>query len=93
MQVQDDDANDPALNRFKSKPLKDATPESDYASEANYATNETSDEPDNSNDNDNDDEDEDGDEDALEHNPDDKDVYYIKLPAGRDIHRKQQQTL
>ncbi|KAL7736013.1 hypothetical protein ACLKA6_002435 [Drosophila palustris] len=46
VQVQDDDANDLAVKQYKSKALKDATPESDYASEANYATNETSDEDD-----------------------------------------------
>ncbi|KAH8297482.1 hypothetical protein KR044_012738 [Drosophila immigrans] len=71
VQVQDDyddqgdDASGLAVKKFKSKPVKDATPESDYASEANYATNETSDEPDN----DNDDE------------ADEKAVYYLKLPA------------
>lgn len=77
VQVQDDDANGLAVKQFKSKPLKDATPESDYASEANYATNETSDEPDNDNDDDND-----------EDERDEKAVYYIKLPAmpaGTDI--------
>ncbi|XP_068147688.1 aspartic and glutamic acid-rich protein [Drosophila tropicalis] len=53
--------------------VKDVTPESDYASEANYATNEPSDE---SNDDVDDEEDEDEDEDDA------KAVYFLKLPAA-----------
>ncbi|XP_034478356.1 uncharacterized protein LOC117784663 isoform X3 [Drosophila innubila] len=78
VQVQDE----LALKQFESKPLKDATPESDYASEANYATNETSDEPDNDKEHENEDEDED------EHKHEDRQIYYIKLPAGGDINQE-----
>ncbi|XP_064543666.1 glutamic acid-rich protein isoform X2 [Drosophila montana] len=59
-----------------AKQLKDLTPESDYASEVNYATNELSDEPDNDNDNDKEMEME-NDDDLAAH----KTVYYMKLPA------------
>ncbi|KAH8371133.1 hypothetical protein KR093_006315 [Drosophila rubida] len=65
----EDAANGLAVKQFKSKSVKDATPESDYASEANYATNETSDEPDNA-----------SDDEVV----DAKTVYYLKLPAGSD---------
>ncbi|EDW79800.1 uncharacterized protein Dwil_GK17981 [Drosophila willistoni] len=55
--------------------VKDVTPESDYASEANYATNEPSDES-------NDDEDNVEDEDEDEDEDDGKAVYFLKLPAA-----------
>ncbi|XP_062137070.1 uncharacterized protein LOC133846253 isoform X1 [Drosophila sulfurigaster albostrigata] len=74
VQVQDDNDAEDAVHKLKSESLKDATPESDYASEANYATNETSDEPDNGNDYEDD-----------EVRYDEEAVFYLKLPAGADI--------
>ncbi|XP_017961949.1 uncharacterized protein LOC108654870 isoform X3 [Drosophila navojoa] len=72
---EDDDDEERLLQQCVAKQLKDLTPESDYASEVNYATNELNDEPDEELDTADEDVDEDENESAL------KTVYYMKLPA------------
>ncbi|XP_030558099.1 uncharacterized protein LOC115760759 isoform X1 [Drosophila novamexicana] len=72
-QVPDDEDDDELVSECLAKQLKDLTPESDYASEVNYATNE----PDNDNANDKDQVQMENDDDLAAH----KTVYYMKLPA------------
>lgn len=75
------------LEHFKSKCERDGTPESDYASEANYAVNGTHDEQ------------EEEEEDASEQEEEQLEtVYYVRLPAacvaaGSDDEARRQQEL
>lgn len=64
---------------FKSKPVKEATPESDYASEANYAANGLRDEHDNDS---GAEEEEELEEDEETEEEEQKTVYYLRLPAA-----------
>lgn len=75
------------LEHFKSKSVRDGTPESDYASEANYAVNGTHDEQ------------EEEEEDASEQEEEQLEtVYYVRLPAacvaaGSDDEARRQEQL
>lgn len=66
---------------FKSKPVKEATPESDYASEANYAANGLRDEHDNDSGAE-EEEEELEEDDETEEGEEQKTVYYLRLPAA-----------
>ncbi|KAH8407628.1 hypothetical protein KR222_008253, partial [Zaprionus bogoriensis] len=83
--------HDDELRQLKSKPVKDATPESDYASEANYAPNELSDDNDSGAEEDKGEhEEQQQEQEDAEEDDEQQTVYYIRLPAARQQYSAEQ---